>query len=69
MLRALAYPFEVGFDLAVQLQAIATRAALKRFLNDIAAKLFQKMALVTLRTKRRQGTRNNVSDVDRLAFC
>jgi hypothetical protein len=39
MLGTLADALEVGLDLAVELEPVAPRAALKGFLNDIAAEL------------------------------
>jgi hypothetical protein len=37
MFAALAHSLEVGFDLALELQTIAPRAALKRFLYYVAS--------------------------------
>ena len=39
MLGAFADTLEVGLDLALELEPVAPRAALKRILDDIAAKL------------------------------
>jgi hypothetical protein len=39
MLGPLPYTLEVGLDLALQLEAVAARAALKWVLDDIAAQL------------------------------
>jgi hypothetical protein len=37
MLAALANPFEIGLNLALELQTVAPRAALERILYDIAS--------------------------------
>jgi hypothetical protein len=50
--RALADALEVVFDLAFQIESLASRTSLERFLDDIAAKLFARVSILLSRCAR-----------------